>query len=246
MVTVVLRKHVILISFYVLFVSLNYLGAMFIECASSSEEVVIIHNPGFTDFIFNLWKMLSIKSLQIKRDDPCFVQEKLYFNVISEKLNLRGQIFVHPLSNFYSQAEDPELKVLRIDGFDYITSENYFQAKRYQATAEHRLAMARSEVDLSRATEIAIAPSPGKAWYYGKTSADMIEKEDEVRIMKQALSAKFAQNPQLKKILLETNNMFLVYNHFDLFWGYGSMGEGANVLGLLLMQLRMILRLLEP
>lgn len=57
--------------------------------------------------------------------------------------------------------------------------------------------------------------------------------------MKNVINAKFSQNPELKRKLIETRNYLLVENSkTDSFWGCGKNKKGKNMLGILLMNLR--------
>ena len=60
-----------------------------------------------------------------------------------------------------------------------------------------------------------------------------------VERMRQVLKAKFSQNLELMKQLLETKGFSLVEDSkTDSFWGVGKKGNGKNMLGQLLMELR--------
>ncbi len=53
------------------------------------------------------------------------------------------------------------------------------------------------------------------------------------------LRAKFTQNAQLKRMLVETNDAELIHESSnDHFWGRSTDGTGENRLGQLLMELR--------
>ena len=57
--------------------------------------------------------------------------------------------------------------------------------------------------------------------------------------MKSVLFAKFTQHEDLKAILLSTGNALLIEaSKTDAFWGIGEKGNGKNMLGRLLMQVR--------
>jgi ribA/ribD-fused uncharacterized protein len=57
--------------------------------------------------------------------------------------------------------------------------------------------------------------------------------------MKNVLIAKFEQNPDLMKKLFETGNATLIEDSkTDAFWGVGKKGNGKNMLGVLLMDVR--------
>jgi len=61
-------------------------------------------------------------------------------------------------------------------------------------------------------------------------------KVDRMRLI---LEAKFAQNPGLKERLLKTGDAALIEDSkTDAFWGIGKKGNGKNMLGTLLMELR--------
>ncbi len=61
--------------------------------------------------------------------------------------------------------------------------------------------------------------------------------------MREALTAKFRQNPELLEQLLATGDAELVENSpVDYFWGIGADGSGKNTLGKLLMEVRAALR----
>ena len=61
--------------------------------------------------------------------------------------------------------------------------------------------------------------------------------------MRDALRAKFAQNPELKSLLLSTGDSVLVeHTTNDCYWADGGDGSGKNRLGQLLVELREQLR----
>lgn len=234
--------------FFLILLSLVYVPMVF-----AMEILFILQQHGLQDgdAIFLAWKNRSIpmptndKVLSCglcghrNAFKPCDQCNMLFFGIVADTFNARGEPYSHPFSNFYSQAEDLCLKALRIDGLDYITAENYFQAARAEASNEYRKTAGRSMVSIDQLNDIAVAPSPGKAWYRGKSSAGMIPIEDEVLIMKRALSAKFGQHPDLLQQLLDTGDAILLYvATTPSVWSY----PGHNGLGLLLMDLRALLQ----
>ena len=57
--------------------------------------------------------------------------------------------------------------------------------------------------------------------------------------MKEAVKAKFTQNPELGERLTGTGNSELIENSpVDDYWGIGADGKGSNMLGKILMELR--------
>lgn len=64
-----------------------------------------------------------------------------------------------------------------------------------------------------------------------------------VQRMKVVLIAKFTQHPELRARLLATGGARLIEeSKMDNFWGMGKSGNGQNMLGVLLMELRDVLR----
>ncbi len=108
------------------------------------------------------------------------------------------------------------------------TSEHYFQAQKFAGT-EH-------EEELRRAA------SPMQVAKMGRSRQRPLRKDWEAvkdDIMREALRAKFTQNKELKKILLDTGDARLVeHTANDNYWGDGGDGSGKNMLGRLLMELR--------
>lgn len=108
------------------------------------------------------------------------------------------------------------------------TSEHYFQAQKFAGT-EHE-------------EELRSVESPMVVARIGRDRKRPLRKDWETvkdDIMREALRAKFTQNDELKKILLETGDAELVEHMAnDRYWGDGGDGSGRNMLGRLLMELR--------
>ncbi|MCA4824219.1 MAG: NADAR family protein, partial [Serratia rubidaea] len=67
-----------------------------------------------------------------------------------------------------------------------------------------------------------------------------IIKDDVMRV---AVFAKFSQNVFLKEALLSTGNSILIeHTKNDSYWGDGGNGTGRNMLGIILMEVRELLR----
>lgn len=112
------------------------------------------------------------------------------------------------------------------------TTEHYFQAQKF-AGASHE-------------EELRLADSPMTVAKMGRDRKRPLRKDWEIakdQIMLEGLRAKFSQNGELKKILLDTGDAVLVeHTKNDSYWGDNGDGSGKNMLGILLMQLREELR----
>jgi N-glycosidase YbiA len=113
------------------------------------------------------------------------------------------------------------------------TSEHYFQAMKFFPNWNHLKA-------------IREMPSPMQAAKAGRSRARPLRPDWETvkdDIMRVAVLAKFEQNPEIAKILLETGDEELIENTtIDHYWGIGSTGTGLNMLGKILMETREKLR----
>lgn len=121
-----------------------------------------------------------------------------------------------------------------INGIKWQTSEHYFQSRKFLDQ--------KNQMDVYNATSPSIAAKIGRDRNRPLRSDWEKVKDD---IMLEALRAKFTQNPDIGNILLQTGNSILVEDtrsSGDSYWGCGSNGNGKNMLGLLLMQLRDELR----
>lgn len=111
------------------------------------------------------------------------------------------------------------------------TSEHYYQAQKF---------------DGERREVIRRAKTPGEAARLGRSRKFPLRPDWEavkVRIMHQAVLAKFSQHRELRAILLSTEDALLVeHTDRDDFWGDGGDGSGKNMLGRILMQVREELR----
>ena len=113
------------------------------------------------------------------------------------------------------------------------TVEHYFQAKKFPT-------------DTSLQETIRSASSPALAKKLGRTCSlhfDSAWEEHKEEIMKQALTAKFTQNPELRDLLLATGSRPLIEKaYWDAYWGSGRTGKGKNRMGYLLSEVRENLR----
>lgn len=117
---------------------------------------------------------------------------------------------------------------IEISGEYYPTVEHYYQSQKF--------------LDKIYQKRIQTCQSPKKASELGKNKTiPMVENWDEKKldVMYNALTVKFNSYPDLKKLLLSTQNNLLIENSpYDNFWGIGRTGIGLNFLGTILMRVR--------
>jgi hypothetical protein len=89
------------------------------------------------------------------------------------------------------------------------------------------------------------AEDPGFALEMGRDRSRKLRSDwEEVKVdaMALAILLKFEQNPEARRVLLETGNAEIFEEAPDRFWGVGKPGEkGENKLGVLLMDTRKLL-----
>ncbi len=140
---------------------------------------------------------------------------------------------------FYSAREVPygcfsnfSLHGFELDGLYWKTSEHYFQAQKFAGTPQLE--------------NIRIAPDPKTAADRGRNRsfplrADWEQVKDD--IMRRAVLKKFETHADIRAILLETGEEELVEKTSgDYYWGCGTNGTGKNMLGIILIETRQILR----
>lgn len=125
------------------------------------------------------------------------------------------------LSNFYPCT-------VNYNGITYSTSEAAYQA---QKTLDNNERIRISKLDAKHAKEEGRKLKKRDDW-----------KEVKVDLMYEICRAKFTQNPDLTKRLLDTGNKELVEGNDwnDTFWGVCN-GEGSNNLGKTLMRIRNVI-----
>jgi ribA/ribD-fused uncharacterized protein len=119
-----------------------------------------------------------------------------------------------------------------LDGQRWPTSEHYFQAQKFDDT-RHQEAIRNEK-------------SPIIAARMGRDRKKTLRPDWEsvkVEMMKKALRAKFTQHKEIRSILLSTGDATIIeHTENDRYWGDGGDGNGQNMLGKLLMEIRDELR----
>lgn len=138
------------------------------------------------------------------------------------------QIQFYRVSDPFGEFSNFSPHGFELRGKPWPTSEHYFQAQKF-AGSEHEEAVRLAKSPM-------IAARMGRSRQRPLRSDWETEKEN---IMREALLAKFSQNPSLRSLLLGTGEAELIeHTSNDRYWGDGGDGRGKNRLGILLMELR--------
>jgi len=142
------------------------------------------------------------------------------------------KIKFYSVSEKYGEFSNFALYPIKVKGKIWKTSEHYFQAQKFD--------------NKDYQAKIRKAATPMKAAQLGRDRKVRIRKNwDNMKdnVMYDALKAKFSQNEELKRLLIETEDKILIeHTENDSYWGDGGDGTGKNNLGKLLMKLRGELR----
>ena len=108
------------------------------------------------------------------------------------------------------------------------TTEHYFQAQKFAGTGHEEI--------------VHQAKTPGDAARLGRDRARPLRADWEAvkdDAMRRAVRANFEQHEEIRQILLGTGDAELVENTTDdHYWGIGTRGDGKNMLGIILMEVR--------
>lgn len=118
-----------------------------------------------------------------------------------------------------------------LDGLYWRTSEHYFQAQKFVGTPHLEA--------------IRNAKTPKQAAEMGRDRKRPLRSDWELvkdDVMRRAVVQKFTTHADIRQILLDTGDQEIVENApSDYYWGCGNNGTGKNMLGIILMETRMIL-----
>lgn len=118
-----------------------------------------------------------------------------------------------------------------LDELYWQTSEHYFQAQKFIGTEYlekiRLLSTPRSAANLGRDRSLPLR----KDWAQVKDD-----------IMRKAVLAKFSTHIDIRELLLSTGDEEIVENSpVDYYWGCGADGTGKNMLGIILIEVRLII-----
>ena len=119
-----------------------------------------------------------------------------------------------------------------LDDLYWSTSEHYFQAQKFPQTPD--------------AEQIRFVKTPKEAATMGRERTRPLRRDwEQVKddIMRKAVLRKFETHADIREILLSTEDAEIIENSpIDSYWGCGKDGSGKNMLGIILMEVREILR----
>ncbi|MCB1633310.1 MAG: NADAR family protein [Xanthomonadales bacterium] len=138
----------------------------------------------------------------------------------------------YSVSDDYGEFSNFSPHPIRLDGQLWPSSEHYFQAQKFE--------------DAKQRQRIRGVKSPAEAARLGRDRKQRLRRDWEsvkVQVMHKAVVAKFTQHPELRELLLSTNQARIVeHTENDAYWGDGGDGSGRNMLGQILMRVRAALQ----
>lgn len=141
-------------------------------------------------------------------------------------------IYFYKIKDEYGCFSNFSRHGFELDGKYWVTSEHYFQAKKYIGTEYEE--------------QVRMSSIPMEAANMGRDRSKPLRKDwEEVKddIMRRAVLEKFKANNDVKEILLSTgDDQIIEKTAKDYYWGCGEDGTGKNMLGKILMETRDILR----
>jgi ribA/ribD-fused uncharacterized protein len=140
---------------------------------------------------------------------------------------------------FYRERDEPygcfsnfSKHSFEVDGMPWQTIEHYFQAMKFVGTPHEEA--------------VRHAKSPMEAKTMGNDRSHPLRPDWETvkdDIMRQAVRAKFTQQPEIRAVLLGTGSEEIIEAaDNDAYWGWGPNHNGKNMLGKILMEIRDELR----
>jgi ribA/ribD-fused uncharacterized protein len=144
----------------------------------------------------------------------------------------KGQVRFYAGGDEYGSFSNFAPYPIRLSGKTWPTSEHYFQAQKFR--------------DEAYQARIRSTKSPMIAARLGRSRKQPIRPDwDRVklRVMEEAVRAKFFQHESLRQLLIDTGDTEIVeHTERDSTWGDGGDGSGQNLLGKILMRVREDLR----
>ncbi len=138
----------------------------------------------------------------------------------------------HLVGDDYGSLSNSAPYPISLDGKMWYTAEHYFQAQKFHDVQVQK------QIQKTRSADEII-------WIANNPKLRVRRDWDVVKLdfMFTAVRAKFTQIPSLKKLLLNTGDAVLIeHSDKDSYWSDGGDGNGRNMLGVVLMEVRDELR----
>jgi len=122
---------------------------------------------------------------------------------------------------------------IELQGEVWKSTEHYYQFRKFERS------------DPEYAQRIKEAPTPRDAKILSLQNKNYPDDWDELKvdILREAVRKKFESYPGLERLLLSTGEEELIEaNPNDYFWGEGKDGSGRNMMGQILMEVRVYLK----
>lgn len=156
----------------------------------------------------------------------------LQISLHETSLNMPATIKFYRTADLFGQFSNFADYPVRIGKRTWPTTEHYFQAMKFSSKHEQE--------------KIRKANSPMIAARLGRDRRKKLRRDWEtvkLRVMREAVLAKFTQHLDLQELLLSTGDAKIIeHTANDSFWGDGGDGNGRNMLGQILMEVRNKLR----
>lgn len=139
-----------------------------------------------------------------------------------------SKIYFYKVNDEYGYMSNFSQHGFEKDGKYYMTSEHYFQSKKFEGTEyEEKVRLTKNPMT---------AANMGRNHDYPLRTDWEIVKDS---IMYTAVYEKFLQNTDISLQLIKTGDAELIENTTeDYYWGCGKFKNGKNMLGKILMQIR--------
>jgi ribA/ribD-fused uncharacterized protein len=125
----------------------------------------------------------------------------------------------------------PSPHIVIMHGEEFKTAAHYFYARQFRRTSiERAIRTAKTSKEVRQ------------IWKNNKHKRIKNWHEIQDHIMFTLQLSKFRGNKEIKKILINTKEERLVYDSKNSHWGCGKSGRGKNMLGVMLMKVREVVR----
>ncbi len=142
------------------------------------------------------------------------------------------EIFFYKVNDEYGCFSNFSPHGFDLEGQFWKTSEHYFQAQKFVGTEYEE--------------QIRLSLSPMEAAKMGRDRSKPLREDwEDIKdeVMRKAVLKKFSTHKDIQKVLLSTEDKVIIEKTSnDYYWGCGKDGSGKNMLGIILMEVRELLR----